>query len=295
MSGKMMLLVNPRAGKGGSRAALGPVIEVFCAAGWQPTVMMTQARGDATRLAREQAADFDRIVCLGGDGTLSETVAGLVTLPKAPPLGYIPMGTANDVATTLEIPRDPVRAAERIVAGSVHPLDVGLMNGTDYFTYISAFGAFTEVSYETRQESKQALGHLAYLLEGLAALPKVTPTHALVEWDGGELEDDYIFCGVTNSTSVAGMVKLDPGIVRLSDGLFEVILVKNPRNIVDLGAVVRNILSRNYADPHVKVLHSRKIHFRCEAPVKWTRDGEAGGTHAEATLENIHHAIQIIL
>lgn len=295
MSGKMMLLVNPCAGKGGARTALGDVADVFCAGGWTPTVYMTRQRGDAPRLVQAHAADYDCVVCLGGDGTLSETVAGLVSVENAPPLGYIPMGTANDVATTLELSRDPVKAASQIVSGGENPLDVGCMNGEDYFTYVAAFGAFTEVSYETRQESKQALGLLAYLLEGIAALPRVTPTHARVEWDGGVEEDDYIFCGVTNSTSVAGMVKLDRGIVRLSDGLFEVILVKNPRNIVDLGAIVRDILGQKYEDPHVKVLHSRKVRFVCDAPVKWTRDGEAGGVHDDVTLENRHQAVRILL
>ena len=296
MSGnKLMLLVNPHAGKGGAVSALGEVLQVFCRAGWAPTVYMTEKRGDAPRLAREHAADYDRIVCIGGDGTLSETVAGIVTLPGAPPLGYIPMGTANDVATTLGLSRDPVEAAQTIVSGTPHPLDVGCMNGDSFFTYIAAFGAFTDVSYETRQESKQALGLLAYLLEGLGALPKITPTHARVLLDDGEEEGDYIFCGVTNSTSVAGMVRLDKGIVSLSDGLFEVILVKNPESIGYLSNIVIDILGKKYQDPHVKVLHSRTVHFLCEEPVKFTRDGEAGGLHGDVTLENLHQAIRIVL
>ena len=295
MSEKLMLLVNPCAGKGGSRAALGDVAEVFCRADWVPTVYMTEQRGDAPRLTAAYAGEYDRIVCLGGDGTLSETVAGLMSLPEKPILGYIPMGTANDVATTLGLSRVPVEAARAILSGTPHPLDVGCMNGVDYFTYIAAFGAFTEVSYETRQESKQALGLLAYLLEGLSALPHITPTHARVEWDGGVEEDDYIFCGVTNSTSVAGMVKLDKGFVRLSDGLFEVILVKAPRGIVDMSAIALDILGQKYQNPNVRVLHSKKICFDCDEPVKWTRDGEAGGLHQHVTLENCHQAIQILL
>jgi len=295
MSEKLMLLVNPCAGKGGSRAALGDVAEVFCRAGWEPTLYMTEKQGDAPVLTAAHAGDYDKIVCLGGDGTLSETVAGLMALPEPPVLGYIPMGTANDVATTLGLSRDPVEAARAIVSGTPHPLDVGCMNGSSYFTYVAAFGAFTEVSYETRQESKQALGLLAYLLEGLNALPRIAPTHARVEWDEGVEEEDYIFCGVTNSTSVAGMVKLDKGSVGLSDGLFEIILVKAPRNIVDTSAIVMDILGKKFQDPNVKVLHSRRIRIDCDEPVKWTRDGEAGGLHQHVTLENRHQAIQILL
>lgn len=296
MSGnKLMLLVNPHAGKSGACASLGEVLGVFCAAGWEPTVYMTQKRGDAPVLAREHARDYDRVVCIGGDGTLSETVAGIVTLPDAPPLGYIPMGTANDVATTLGLSRDPVEAAKTAAGGTPHPMDVGCMNGDSFFTYVAAFGAFTDVSYETRQESKQALGLLAYLLEGLAALPTIAPTHARVILDDGEEEGDFIFCGVTNSTSVAGMVRLDESIVNLSDGLFEVILVRNPENIAYLGGIALDILGKKYQDPHVQVLHSRKVRFLCEEPVKFTRDGEAGGLHGDVTLENLKHAIRIVL
>ena len=296
MPEKMMLLVNPAAGKGLARDVLGDVLETFCRGGWQPTVFMTQGRGDAPRLVREHAADYDMVVCLGGDGTLSETVSGLMQLDTVPPvLGYIPMGTANDVATTLGLPKVPAKAAAAILEGKPYPLDIGCMNAENYFTYIAAFGALTDVSYETRQESKQALGLLAYLLEGLAALPKVTPMRARVEWDGGVQEDEYIFCGVTNSTSVAGMVRLDKDIVSLSDGLFEVILVKNPRSITSLSAIALDILGKKYQDPHVQVLHSSKVRFVCEAPVKWTRDGEAGGVHADVTLENRREAIRIML
>lgn len=295
MSRKMMLLVNPAAGKGLARDVLGDVLEIFCRAGWEPTVFMTQGRGDAPRLVLEHAAPYDMVVCLGGDGTLSETVSGLMQLEAPPQLGYIPMGTANDVATTLGLPKAPEKAAAAIVEGKPYPLDIGCMNGEHYFTYIAAFGALTDVSYETRQESKQALGLLAYLLEGLSALPKVTPTRARVEWDGGVEEDEYIFCGVTNSTSVAGMVKLDKELVSLSDGLFEVILVKNPRSITSLSAIALDILGKKYQDPHVQVLHSSRIRFVCEKEVKWTRDGEAGGVHADVTLENRLRAIQIVL
>ena len=295
MSGKLMLLVNPAAGKGGFRSAMGSVLEVFCSGGWQPTVFMTRQRGDAPRLVREHSRDYDLLVCMGGDGTLSEVVSGLAELPDAPPLGYIPMGTANDVATTLGLSRNPARAAAAITCGRPRPLDVGRMNGGAYFTYIAAFGAFTDVSYETRQESKQALGLLAYLLGGIAALPKITSYHAVVEWDEGFLEDDFVFGGVTNSTSVAGLVKLDERIVSLSDGLFEVILVKNPRNLMDMNAIVRDVLTKKYQTPHVTVLHSRHVRFSFDKSAKWTRDGESGGLHDSVTLENIPQAIQIML
>ncbi len=295
MEKKLMLIVNPAAGRGAYKKGFADALHTLDQGGLRTSLYFTAGRGDATALARSHAADFDLVACIGGDGTLSEVLAGLMRLESPPPVGYFPMGTANDVATTLGLSRDPVEAAKAIVRGEEHPMDVGCMNGDSFFTYIAAFGAFTDVSYETRQESKQALGLLAYLLEGLAALPTITPTHARVLLDDGEEEGDYIFCGVTNSTSVAGMVRLDDSIVNLSDGLFEVILVKNPESIAYLGGIAIDILGKKYQDPHVKVLHSRRVRFLCEEPVKFTRDGEAGGLHGEATLENLHQAIRIIL
>ena len=295
MQQKLMLIVNPAAGRGAYKPGLADALQVLDAGGYRTTVFFTADRGHASDFAAQYGADYDTVACIGGDGTLSEVISGLMRLERKPRLAYIPMGTANDVATTLGLKRDPIEAAKVIVRGEPHPMDVGCMNGESFFTYIAAFGAFTDVSYETRQESKQALGLLAYLLEGLAALPTIAPTHARVILDDGEEEGDYVFCGVTNSTSVAGMVRLDESIVNLSDGLFEVILVKNPENIGYLGGIVLDVLGKKYQDPHVKVLHSRTVRILCEEPVKFTRDGEAGGLHGEVMLENLKHAIQIVL
>ena len=196
MSQSMMLLVNPVAGRSTSAAALGAVIETFCADGLAPTVYFTLGRGGATRIAAEHGAEYDRLVCMGGDGTLSETISGLMAIPPAqrPPLGYIAMGTTNDVAGTLQLPRGKPQAAARdILKGQQMPYDVGRFNGGRYFTYVAAFGAFTEVSYSTDQEVKKALGHAAYLLAGLTSLPKLKSYKVKVEYDGGTIEEEMIF------------------------------------------------------------------------------------------------------
>jgi diacylglycerol kinase family enzyme len=218
-------------------------------------------------------------------------------LPKGdrPALGYIPMGTANDMAATLHLSREPVEAARRFLNGTPQPIDIGSMGEEAYFTYVAAFGAFTEVSYETDQETKHALGQLANVLEGLTRLPRLSSYKTRVEYDGGVIEEDLIFGGVTNATSVAGFLRLDAPLVELSDGRFEVILIRNPRSPGDLNRIVAGLLNHDYSKQSVTVLHSRRVCFCFEKPVAWTRDGEAGGLHSTLQLENRYQAVEIVI
>ena len=293
-----MLLLNPAAGGGKSIASLGPVLEVLYKGGYLPTVYYTTAAGDATHLVLDHAAEYDCIACSGGDGTLSEVVSGLVQMQDPPPLGYLPQGTSNDVASSLGIPKTPVAAAKFMVRGRPTPVDIGVFNESDHFTYIAAFGAFTEVSYETPREQKQSLGHFAYVLQGLSKLPKISPYRAVVELDGGRtIIDDLLFGSVSNTRTVGGMVRLKSDMVDLNDGIFEVMLVRDPGpgNVIELNKITSAILQGNFASPYIRVTHSSRAKFTFEQPVKWTRDGEAGGAHTEVTLQNLHSAVSILL
>lgn len=291
----LLLLVNPNAGKGMYREHLGDICSLLYSGGWIPDVFFTEGPNTAPAIIEKNAGKYDLVVCTGGDGTLSEVVSGLMRIDDPPPIGYIPMGTANDVAATLSIPKDPAEAVRRLLSGTPIPYDVGAFGIRDYFTYISAFGAFTDVSYKTPQENKQALGHLAYLLEGMTRLPKLTHHQVRVEYDGGVLEEDLVFGSVSNSTSVAGLVKLDNRLVGLNDGLFEILLIRNPRSVGDLNGIITGLLTQNYANPQVEMLKSRFVRFTFDAPVAWTRDGEDGGIHEAVELRNIPSAVKIIV
>lgn len=294
MQKKVMLIVNPNSGKGAIKTALFDIISTFSNAGYTVTTYITSGAGDASRFAREYGKDYDIVACSGGDGTLSDVMGGLVTVDDPPPIGYIPMGTANDVATTFGLSRTPKIAAQRIVDGTPTPLDVGRFEDK-YFSYIYAFGAFTEVSYSTPQERKRLLGHFAYVLEGMASLSNITSYHAVIEHDGGTEEGNYIFGAVTNSTSVAGLVKLDPLDVSLSDGFFEVLLIKSPKNLSALSTIINNVLKQSYDPDYVTFLHTKKIKFTFDEPVSWTRDGEDGGKFLTAHAENIRKAVKLII
>ncbi|MGE4483654.1 MAG: diacylglycerol kinase family protein [Oscillospiraceae bacterium] len=292
MNNRIMLIVNPVSGKGQVRDILYDILSIFCQSGRTVTVYMTSKHGDAENLARAYSEDFDTVVCVGGDGTLSEVVCGLMQTEAPPTIGYIPMGTTNDMASTLLLPKSAKAAAISILNGRTIPLDIGKF-GENYFAYIAAFGAFTEVSYSTPQEYKRTLGHLAYIIEGMTRLSKISSYNAVVEHDCGTIEGSFIFGAVMNSLSVAGVLKLDPARVALSDGYFEVMLIKNPQNLVALNSIITSILSQEYDPANVIFLHTKKIRFTFDTDTAWTRDGESGGLFRTVEAENCHQALRI--
>ncbi len=290
----LMLVVNPAAGRGGYKFNLPDALHTLDRGGYRTTLFFTSARGEATQLVREYGERFDVVTCIGGDGTLSEVIGGLMTLDSPPKLGYFPMGTANDVATTLGLPKnDSLAAAQRLVAGKPHPFDVGGFD-EEYFAYIAAFGAFTEVSYSTPQDQKRALGHLAYVLQGAAALGRIETYHTVVEYDGGVIEDDLVYGSLSNSTSVAGIVRLNEKMVGLGDGMSELVLVKDPKTVAGFGEIVESVLSQRYDSEKLLILHTKKAVFHFDKPVPWTRDGEDGGAHQDVTLRNYEAPIEFI-
>ena len=291
----MMLIVNPVAGRGGYSLNFGEAMRVFSYGGYSVTLYFTKGKNDATRFAEENGADYDVVTCVGGDGTLSEVLSGLMKLDNPPPVGYIPMGTANDVATTLHIPKnDTVGAANLILNGEPHPYDVGGFGDDGYFAYIAGFGAFTNVSYSTPQDQKNMLGHLAYVLQGMAELPNIETVRTRVEFDDGVIETDLVYGSMSNSTSVAGIVKLKENMVSLGDGYSELVLVKDPRDVNGFGEILSSVLSGRFDGDKLIILHTKKAKFSFDHPVAWTRDGEDGGSHQEITLVNYHRPVQLI-
>lgn len=292
---KLMLIINPAAGRGGFKSGLGEALHLLDKGGFRTTLYFTSGRGDATEFAERFAADFDVVACVGGDGTLSEVFAGLMRIENPPMLGYIPMGTANDVATTLGLPKnDTIGAARRIIEGEPHPFDVGGFGDNQYFAYIAAFGAFTEVSYATPQNQKKLLGHLAYVLQGMAALPRLESYNTRVEYDGGVFEGRLVYGSMSNSTSVAGIVRLRDEMVCLGDGESELVLVREPESVVGFGEIVDSVLSQRFDSDKLLILHTKQAKFTFDKPVAWTRDGEAGGEFQEIVLRNYKAPVKMI-
>ena len=290
---RLLFIYNPASGTGQIKAALAPILDVFTKAGWITTSYPTQCAGDAVRAARELGGQYDRVVCAGGDGTLSEVAAGLMALNDPPPLGYIPFGSTNDCAATLRLPKKP-REAALVAAGTgvAAPIDIGFLNDRP-FVYVAAFGAFTKVAYDTPQDLKNTFGHLAYIFAGIASLPTIAPYHMQVEYDGQYLEDDFFFGMVSNAQSIGG---IKPPKVELDDGLFEVTLVKKPINLTDLTDGLQALINLSPADRSGALVQfqARDLTFTCGQPVSWTVDGEFGGSQLINRVVNHQMALQMI-
>ena len=295
---KLLYIYTPAAGRRTAKASLSDVVEVFSRQGYEITVHPTQGRGDATRTVLEDGGGFDRVVCCGGDGTLNETVQGLLALPadKRPVLGYIPAGTTNDFSRTLELPRTLPELAEAAGAGAPRPIDVGEAAGRP-FTYVAAFGLFTDVSYSTPQANKNLLGHFAYLLEGMGRLASIPSYHMKVSTRSGtEVEGDFIYGMVGNTVSVGGLVNLPRDKVLLDDGRFEVILIRQPKTAKDWQSILTALTTLELSkdgEGAVVGFSAGEVTFACDAPVAWTVDGEFGGEQQITTVKNLPRALTI--
>lgn len=293
---RMLFIYNQTAGKGQVKQQLASAIDRFTQAGWLVTAYPTQGKGDAARMARELGGHYDRVVCAGGDGTLSEVVSGLMELPEPPALGYVPAGSTNDCAHNLRLPSGIVKAAMVAAQGEPRALDVGKINGKP-FIYVAAFGAFTEVAYDTPQELKNTFGHLAYVMAGIGQLPNLTPYHLKVEYGDTVIEDDFLYGMVCNTYSVGGLKGpvLPSDRVVLDDGLFEVVLVRKSIKLNDLTSVLQSlVLNVPVNTAAVVSFEAGRVAITCDKAIPWTVDGEYGGTFAVSHVENCRQAITFI-
>lgn len=294
MASTLLFIVNPRAGRTRSTAPLFDAVAHFCASGYLVDLQLTQAREDATRLARELGGKFDAVVCCGGDGTLNETVTGLMDLPSPPPLGYIPAGSTNDFAASLHLPDQPLEAARVITASGGRPLDVGSFNGRP-FIYVASFGAFTRASYSAPQNVKNDLGHLAYILEGVKDLSTLRPYRASVATEEECFDGEFLFGAVTNATSVGGLVKLKEDQVCLDDGLFELLLIPNPKSIADLQGLARSLLLQDFTGGGVIFRHVHTLTVQTPEDLPWALDGEFDPGGAQVEIRNLHRRLTFLI
>lgn len=291
---RLLLVFNPQAGKGDFTQSLFEVIDRFTKAGYEVTAYPTQTAGDASNIIMRRASDFDIICCSGGDGTLSEAINAINKLEKKPPLGYIPSGTTNDFATSLRIPKNINEATDAIITGNSFRVDVGLFEGS-YFAYVAAFGLFTEVTYGTPQTLKSALGHAAYVLEGVKRLNSIKAYECIIHADNEIVTGNFIFAMVSNSTSIGGFQILPESLISLDDGLFEVLLVKRPGSFVDLQNIIASMVNGQICTNSLIMFKTSKLRVISESPVDWTLDGEYGGSTTDVTITNINHAMEIIV
>lgn len=291
---KLLFVFNPHSGKAQIKNQLLEIVDTMVKAEYEVTIYPTQCSGDAREKVENEAENYDLLVCSGGDGTLDETVTGMMNRNIKVPLGYIPAGSTNDFATSLGISKDMVKAAEVAVGGTVFPCDIGSFNG-DFFVYVAAFGLFTEVSYKTSQEWKNVLGHAAYILEGAKCLHDIPSFLMQVEYEGVCLQGEFIYGMITNSTSVGGFKGMTGKDVLLDDGVFEVTLIKKPKNPIELNEIIASLINLVDDTDMVYSFKSSKVKFTAKKEIPWTLDGEFGGSHTEVVIENCKQAVDIMV
>lgn len=290
---KMLFVMNPYAGQRRANRYLTDILSIFNRAGYRVEAYMTGARGEATDIVRQYAPEMDLVACCGGDGTFNETVNGLLHSKVNIPVGYIPAGSTNDFAASLGLPTNILQAAETVVTGEPSTLDVGKFGGR-YFSYVASFGAFTRTSYATPQSVKNALGHAAYILGGISELSQLRTEHVKLQLDDEMVEDDFLFGAVSNSTSVGGVLSLDPKQVDLRDGKFEVLLLRSPRELGELSECIRAVQTAEYNCKMLTFTPASRITIWADAGMPWTLDGEMEPGHEEVTIENIHCGLKVM-
>lgn len=292
----VLLIINPRAGKAKAKTFLFDIIDTLSEHDMTVTVEITRYSGHARDICSYISDSYDLVICAGGDGTLGEVIAGMIYSKKQIPIGYIPAGSTNDFGTTLRLSKDMKKAALDIAVGVTRTLDIGKF-GDRFFTYVASFGAFTKASYSTPQEVKNTLGHLAYVLEGMKDLPTIKGEYARITTDEGKVyEGEFIFGAIANSTSVGGVISLDKRIVTMNDGKFELMLIKNPKNLTELNKCINALLTKNYYNSNMIIIDSLKsAEIITDNPLTWSLDGERCDTDGSVSIRNLNNAIRMVL
>lgn len=290
---KALLILNPKAGKQSGRINFFSIVSILSRK-YDLTVHLTEYPGDAADTAAE-AEEFDTVICCGGDGTVGQVLDGVSGLTHPVEIGYIPCGTTNDLATAVGIPKDVKEAAQAILNGQPVAHDVGLFGGNRHFVYTATFGAFARTSYETSQELKNLLGHFAYLLSGVSELANIRNYDVKLTFDGGIFEaPDVILCSVLNTTSVGGILKLPRDEVDFADGVFEVLIIRRPADLIELNSLLLALTTSNFDAQNLYLLRTTNLHIEVTEPVSWTLDGEDAGEHADVTIQCMKQAANFI-
>ena len=276
MDKKLLFIVNPRAGKRKSREPLFDAVSIYSEAGYLVSVRVTSHPGEATELAEDLGEEFDLVVCHGGDGTLNETVNGVMRIPKEkrPAVSYLPGGSTNDFAASLNISSNPAEAALSAMRLEPRKLDVGRF-GERNFVYVASFGAFTKTTYTVPQDIKNVFGHFAYMLDGVKNLDTLCPYRMKITADGEVFDGEYLFGAISNSTSIAGLMKLSDEEVLFNDGLFELLLVPVPRTSAAMQALILALVNKDYYNSEGLIFrHVKHVTAETAEDIPWTRDGE---------------------
>lgn len=292
---KILLIVNPVSGRQKARTLLYPIINFLSQNGCKTTVFSTTCPADATAIVQKYGAEHDKIICCGGDGTLNEVFSGIATLETALPVGYIPTGTTNDLANAVGLVSSIKKAISLTLFGTEQELDLGSFNNDKYFSYVASFGAFSKVAYETPQWLKNHLGRASYFFYGISELAAIRSFKVKIIVDGNQIEGEFVYGSVSNSTVIGGLVKLPEEDIKLDDGLFEVMLIKTPKDPLGLHLIVQGLANQDYNEDAVMFFTAKEIEFIFEEEVPWTVDGEYAGENRKVNISNLQRKVKIMV
>ena len=295
---KLLFIMNPKSGLMQAPKYMSEIIVRFSGAGYLTQVLMTEGKGDARDFAAEYGGTVDTVVVSGGDGTLNEVIDGLISAGLKTPIGYIPAGSTNDFANSVGLPKSIMACVERIINGTVQPIDIGCFNGR-YFSYVASFGAFTSTTYSVPQNIKNILGHSAYVMAGIKELAHIKPIHARITLEKGTPDEeihegDYILGGVCNSRSIGGIVNLQKLDVDMNDGLMEVLLIRTPKDLIELSDTTASILGGTFKSHQIEKYSVRSATFEIEEDTHWTLDGEYEKGNRICEIKTLESAISLI-
>ena len=295
---KLLFIMNPKSGLMQAPKYMADIIGSFSGAGYLTQVLMTTGGGDAKSFATEYGGEVDLVVVSGGDGTLNGVIDGLLSGGHKTPIGYIPAGSTNDFANSIGLPKSIPACVDRILNGKPQNIDIGCFNGR-YFSYVASFGAFTSTTYTVPQNIKNILGHSAYVMAGIKELAHIQSIHARITLEKGTPEEevhegDYVLGGVCNSRSIGGIVNLQKLDVDMNDGLMEVILIKTPKDLIELSDISASILGGTFNSQQIEKFSAHRVTFEIDEDVHWTLDGEYEKGSGICEIDTIESAISLI-
>ena len=295
---KLLFIMNPKAGLMQAPKYMADIIDRFSGAGYLTQVLMTKAGGDSKNFAAEYGGEADVVVVSGGDGTLNGVIDGLISGGHKTPIGYIPAGSTNDFANSIGLPKSIMECVEVVINGKPQAVDIGSFNGR-YFSYVASFGAFTSTTYTVPQNIKNIMGHSAYVMAGVKELAHIKPIHARVTLEKGTPDEqvhegDYVLGGVCNSRSIGGIVNLQKLDVDMNDGLMEVILIRMPKDLIELSDITSSILGGSFKSHQIEKYSVHKVTFELDENVHWTLDGEYEKGSGVCEIDTLESAISLI-
>ena len=293
----VLTIINPTSGKGKIENQIEEIGQNIEEQGMKNEIILTQKEKNAKQILDENKENKDLILVCGGDGTLNETVTSMVENKlENVTLSFIPLGTTNDLARTLDIPIKDISITKKLLQTTAKRIDIGKWNENRYFCYVAAFGLITDVSYITSQKAKHKYGRLAYYINAIKELVKIPTFKMKLRYDNKHIEDEFIYGGITNSESIAGFKWFAKGEIQLDDGLFEGIFIRKPRTIFGYFKILSSFFKKDYhKNEYILFTQAKNFEIEAEESIKWTIDGEFAGEEKNVKIKNIQKAIELAI